>query len=241
MMLRNFWKYLTRVHKWAGLVLGLQILIWFVSGFFMSFFDIENVRGEHIAKRPEPQAVSTDFAALSEAYGGDITKTELKVIRGRAVYVINGATGEKVYDPKSATILTAPDKAIIEEAAKAYYIGEAKIKSAKRLTEAPIEYRADFPVWQVEFDDSSKTRLYLNADTAELTSVRTRLWRVFDFMWMLHIMDYRGRDDINNWWLWLASLMASLFALSGMGLVAHRVFLRPRPWRDRRRDNIDGA
>jgi hypothetical protein len=88
-------------------------------------------------------------------------------------------------------------------------------------------------VWQVQFDDKTKTRLYINADTAELMNVRTRLWRAFDFMWMLHIMDYKGRDDINNWWLWLAALMASLFALSGLGLVVHRIILRPRRIRDR--------
>ena len=45
----KFWRMLTRVHKWAGLVIGLQIILWFASGFFMSFFSIDKVHGDHMA------------------------------------------------------------------------------------------------------------------------------------------------------------------------------------------------
>lgn len=41
-------------------------------------------------------------------------------------------------------------------------------------------------------------------------------------------MDYDGRTDINNWWLWIASLFATLFAISGLALVVHRTILRPK-------------
>jgi len=100
-----------------------------------------------------------------------------------------------------------------------------------RLTEKPKEYRRPPPVWQIEYDDGPKTRLYLDAETAELRAVRTKLWRVYDFMWMLHIMDYDTRDNFNSWCLKLASFLALLFAISGMALVAHRTFLRPMPKR----------
>ena len=59
------------------------------------------------------------------------------------------------------------------------------------------------PFGRCNFDDKPKTRLYLDADTAELRAVRTKLWRVYDFMWMLHIMDYKTRDNFNSWWLGL--------------------------------------
>ena len=83
-------------------------------------------------------------------------------------------------------------------------------------------------MWQISYDDKDKTRIYLDADTAELKAVRTRIWRVFDFMWMLHIMDYKERENFNSWWLRLFSGAAVLFALSGLALVAHRVFMRPK-------------
>ena len=46
-------------------------------------------------------------------------------------------------------------------------------------------------------------------------------------------MDYNERDNINLWWLKLASFAALMFALSGAGLVVHRVFLRPRAQRNK--------
>ena len=117
----------------------------------------------------------------------------------------------------------------IKLAAERYYKGQGEIAAIKRLTDAPIEYRRSVPVWQVQFDDKPKTRLYLDAETAELRAVRTRLWRVYDFMWMLHIMDYKSRTNFNTWWLRLSAFLALLFAINGLFLVAHRVFLRPKP------------
>ncbi len=233
---RDFWKYLTRVHKWAGLVLGIQILIWFSSGFFMSFFDIDRVHGDFVALADDPAMAdisANDFQAMSAAYKGAVSEAAIRMVGGETVYVVKGSAGTKVYDLQSKVLRPIPDKAAIIEAAKLYHFGDASPVSVKRLSKAPIEYRKELPVWQVQFDDKTKTRLYINADTAELMNVRTRLWRAFDFMWMLHIMDYKGRDDINNWWLWLAALMASLFALSGIGLVVHRIILRPRRIGDR--------
>ena len=119
----------------------------------------------------------------------------------------------------------------IRLAANKYYKGEGKISSLTRLTEAPKEYRRPPPVWQVRYDDKAKTRLYLDTETAELRAVRTRLWRVYDFMWMLHIMDYKSRDNFNSWWLRLAAFLALLFAISGLMLVVQRIFLRPKPRR----------
>jgi hypothetical protein len=29
-------------------------------------------------------------------------------------------------------------------------------------------------------------------------SLRNSKWRIFDFLWMLHTMDYAGRDNFNN-------------------------------------------
>ena len=137
----------------------------------------------------------------------------------KGTQLINARTG-KAWQP------IAEDT--VRVAATRYYKGEGRIQAIKRPTQVPNEYRRPPPVWQVQFDDKPKTRLYLDADTAELRAVRTKLWRVYDFMWMLHIMDYKTRDNFDSWWLRLAAFLALLFAISGLFLVAHRVFLRPK-------------
>lgn len=230
---RNFWKFLTRIHRYAGLVLGVQILIWFASGFFMSFFDIDNVRGTHIAQKRAFDLSMEGVVPLSDLplsvstlSLGPLKSAELISVVGTPVYKITA--DEVVY---LNAITAAPHEPISEAAAAAaaarYYTGSGAVKRTTLLTQAPIEFRGALPVWQVSYQDPARSRLYIDAQTAELTAVRTRLWRIFDFMWMLHIMDYDGRDDINNWWLWAAALFSALFALSGLSLVVHRIFLRP--------------
>jgi len=44
-------------------------------------------------------------------------------------------------------------------------------------------------------------------------------------------MDYKTRDNFNSWWLRLAAFLALLFSISGLMLVVHRIFFRPRPKR----------
>jgi len=224
---RNFFKYLTRLHRYLGLVLGLQILIWFSSGFFMSFFDINQVRGKHIAEKVAFDLDKSSIVPLNDLPIDGATSIELKSAVGVAVYKIT-ADDVRYFNAATAARWKGITRNMAQTAASQYYKGDAPAPTLAKLDTAPIEYRGPLPVWQVSFDDGPKTRLYLDADTAELRAVRTQLWRIFDFMWMLHIMDYDERNDINNWWLWLCSAAASLFALSGIALLLHRMVLRPR-------------
>ena len=74
-------------------------------------------------------------------------------------------------------------------------------------------------MWAVRFDDSANSTLYFSPDTGDLLARRHELWRWFDFLWMLHIMDYDARSDVNNTLLRVASGVGVLFALSGAWLV----------------------
>src|SRR3546814_13458376 len=83
--------------------------------------------------------------------------------------------------------------------ARRIYTGEGKIVSVRLLTKAPQEMQSRKPpYWQVEFEGWNRPTLYLSPQTGELISRRHALWRVFDFAWMLHIMDYDERTDVNR-------------------------------------------
>jgi len=246
----KFWRVLTRVHKWAGLVLGIQIILWFASGLFMSFFSIDKVHGDNMAEKRTWPLRMEQAAPLSEVRGLYISAQEdkrCKPMQRNAciIYMPNSirllsALGTPVWEFKigkdksyffgnPARVWPGLSEDKIRGAARSYYKAEADIEKIVLFTkEAPKDFRKDLPIWQVTFDDSANTRLYISPQTGELVNVRTKLWRAFDFMWMLHIMDYKERDDINKWWLKLAAFAALLFALSGAGLVVHRVFLRPK-------------
>ena len=44
-------RFASRLHKWLALFAGVQIILWFASGAYMSFMPIEQVRGEHLIDR----------------------------------------------------------------------------------------------------------------------------------------------------------------------------------------------
>jgi len=74
-------------------------------------------------------------------------------------------------------------------------------------------------VWRVEFDDSRSTVLYVSPDQGRVLARRNDMWRVFDFFWMLHIMDYSNRDNFNSPLLITASVIGWVLAVTGIWLV----------------------
>lgn len=230
-MKRTLNKYLTRLHKWAGLVLAFQILAWFGSGFFMTLFPIDQVRGRHLVDQQTFSLTDADLIPIEiamTAYEGPLTGARLANIAGRPAYILLGGSGTVMLDARTGQEWDGVGQADIRQVAVSSYKGEGQISEVTKLDVAPKDYRGKLPVWQVRFADKAKTRLYIDPDTAEIRSTRTRLWRVFDLAWKFHIMDVTGEDNFNSWWLRMASGAALLFALSGVGLLWFRLIGRPR-------------
>lgn len=104
---------------------------------------------------------------------------------------------------------------------------------AGRVEGRPQEYRGGvLPAYRVVLDHQREPHIYIDAKSGRVTARRNDLWRVFDFFWMLHIMDYQQREDFNHPLLVAASGFAVLSALSGLVLWGLRL---PRQWRRRRR------
>jgi len=235
-MSRSFNKYLTRIHKWAGLVLSLQILFWFASGFFMTIFPIDQVRGSHLVDKQVFSLTDANIIPIEIAmtgYDGALNGARLVNIAGSPVYILLGENGPQMLNARDGQPWDGLAKVDIQNVASSSYKGEGEIAFVTKLTSAPKDYSGKLPVWQAQFDDKAKTRLYIDPETGEVHSVRTRLWRVFDLAWKFHIMDVTGEDNFNSWWLRLASGAALLFALSGVGLLWFRLASRPRRRRKR--------
>ena len=84
------------------------------------------------------------------------------------------------------------------------------------LHEPDTEYRGATPVWRVSYDDEDSARVYISPITGEVIGTTNSMWRLHDFVWMLHIMDYDERRDYNNWILRAVAIMGGLFALTGV-------------------------
>ena len=56
------------IHKWIGLFLGIQLVIWMLSGFIMGWLVHDEVEGHHLQKHQEhkmdPLSVTVDIPSL---------------------------------------------------------------------------------------------------------------------------------------------------------------------------------
>ncbi|KZY28083.1 hypothetical protein A3726_15625 [Erythrobacter sp. HI0037] len=86
--------------------------------------------------------------------------------------------------------------------------------------DVPFDFRRPLPVWQVALADG--THVYIGTETGQIGAVRTRWWRVFDFMWGLHIMDLQTREDTHHPILVFFAALAAIGALFGCILMFRR-------------------
>ena len=141
---RDFWKYLTRAHKWAGLILGIQVLLWFASGLFMALFPIAEVRGSHLAEKATwslTDAKVIPIETAMTAYDGNLTGASLTSIAGEPAYALIGDNGTQLMNARTGAAWEPVGEDSIRVAATKYYKGEGQIVSLIRLTETPKEYR----------------------------------------------------------------------------------------------------
>jgi uncharacterized iron-regulated membrane protein len=216
-----------RIHLWAGLILGIQVLLWMASGVVMSWFPIELVRGENRAFispaiELDAQTYASPGGIIAQAPGA--TSVELTRFLGRPVYVAK-SDGDAIamFDASSGEMLTPLKEADARRIAKQDFVGDGEIVQVRLLNYPPQEYRRETPVWRVEFDDKHHTRIYISPASGEVRARRNDIWRLYDFFWMLHLMDYKEREDFNNPLVMTAAAVGLVFALSGIIIVVMRL------------------
>ncbi|UJJ56325.1 MULTISPECIES: PepSY domain-containing protein [Rhodanobacter] len=218
-----FWA--RRAHRWIALIVGVQALLWTLSGLYMTAISIDLIHGDHLAHvAAEPlrePAVQVDAGTLSERYPHS-TGFKLKQLMGQAVYELRQGGKTVLVDASTGAELPALGEQQVRQLASSLYRGDGAIQSVHLLEKVPSEVaKRPVPMWQANFSDRGHTTLYLSATTGELLARRHDFWRLYDFLWMFHIMDYETRSNVNNGLMRVAASIGLLFALSGIWLLVH--------------------
>lgn len=222
----RFWR---QLHFYLGLLLSLQLLAWFASGVVMSWFPIAQVRGEHL--QSPPPAADWDRASVSPASAlqqapAEFRQAQLSLTQRGAepVYQLQQDNQQLFISALSGQMLTPLNANEVRILAQQRYQGTSAVRSARLLTQVPAEVRGlTAPLWQVQFADTEQTAFYFHPITGQLLRVRTDTWRLYDFFWMLHIMDYEDRSDFNHPLLIISAGSALVFTLGGVVLLGFRL------------------
>lgn len=222
-------------HRWLAAIVGVQLLVWTASGTYMTAVDLDFIHGDSLVRNVDvPVDVSrvmTSPADVLAAHPGakDLVLRALPGIDA-TVYEVRNATGTTLVDASTGRRRVL-GRADVERLARAYYAGPGALRVVQRLErDPPIEVQSrTLPLWRADFDDGLETSLYVDPASGRLVTRRHRFWRWFDFLWSLHIMDYRERADVNNTLLRVASVSGLAFVVSGIWLFAYSFRLRRRP------------
>ena len=217
---------MSAAHNWLALLLGVQVLLWMLSGAVMSLYDIELVRGRTNALTTYPVELdAVGYASIGGVIAQSPGATEVRLTHfmRRQVYVVAGRSGAALFDAQTAKKLSPLKEDAARAAAKQDFVGDGEIVAARLLSEAPRECGCEPPVWRVDFSDGLKTRIYVSPATGEIEARRNSIWRLYDFFWMLHIMDYESREDFNNPLVRILAVTGTLFAVTGIWLAAARL------------------
>lgn len=238
-MVRNRNYYLRKTHRYLGVVIGIQFLFWTVGGLYFSWNNLDNVHGDHLRKSIPYLATDINVVSPSEVVKklkqdrtvDSIQSVNLISVLGKPIYQINyfsGHSGEGMHlhtypalaDAQTGEIRTPLTKDEATKVALANIAIGAEVAQVEYLqkTNGHHEYRErPLPAWAVTFNEPACT-IYISAELGTFQTIRHNQWRIFDFLFMMHTMDYQGRDDFNNILLKVFSILGILTICSGFTL-----------------------
>lgn len=228
------------LHKWVGLVVGLQFLVWLSSGLMMSLLDPDKIAGAEqrapaakVATWPVNTVPPTEALRVAKHSAATLDSGWLL---GNPVYRLQSPDGTEVIDARSGHHIDI-NPALALQIAQEAYRGAGKPATPLYLKKT-LETRANpDPVWRVDFSDAQDTTIYVSAQSGQVMEHRNATWRLFDIFWMLHIMDYTERTNFNNPLVVGMGIGGLWLALTGFWLLVISFHLHefiPRRWRKQR-------
>ncbi|MFY7672361.1 PepSY domain-containing protein [Tenacibaculum sp. MEBiC06402] len=205
-----------KAHRYLGLFLGVQFLLWTISGLYFSWTDIDEIHGDHFKNlNYQPQAFDSLISPSQLQISEGIKTIELRDINNTPHYWINKSHLYNAFNGNKKEGITKDE---------ALYISKNNMKSDLEVASIELikevgkhhEYREKLlPAYVISYETSESVKAYVSLVDGKFQTVRHQSWRWFDFLWMTHTMDYEGRDDFNTTILRVFSLLGLITVLSG--------------------------
>lgn len=237
----NWRLWLILTHRWMGIVLGLMLVAWTVSGIILMYYGLPHLTaGERLARLPafDPAAVRVSPAEAAAKVGGEPFRIRVSMLGGRPVYRINTGrvfgrwtliyadTGE-VFEGFDAQSALAWLEGYVPEAAGRMF-SDAYVTSPDLFTHNP-GLQTHMPMYRIALNDSAGTFYYVSERSGEAVMKTDRIGRILGFLgYELHTLFFWRQE---RWWSsllqtlsWTALVMAAL----GLILGFVRFALKPR-------------
>lgn len=237
-MKRTWHLRIRKTHRYLGLFIGVQFLLWTLGGLYFSWTSLDEIHGDHLKKELPALTVNDSLVSPSAPLNAlrnqvealSLTNVQLIDILGKPVYQLSyrmtglkghNRTHTQLADAQSGKLRPPLSRQEAVALAKQRFTGSPEVVEVEYLTSTSghHEYREKpLPAYAITFREPAHATVYVAAGLGTVQSVRTDPWRIFDWLWMLHTMDYEGRDNINNGLLRTLSVLGLLTIASGFAL-----------------------
>ena len=214
------------LHKWLSLIVGLQLLIWIVTGLAFNLIDEQFLDANQYRIAAKAQSFNSPLAPtaklLQQYQAEGIIELKLTSVLSRAVYALTTTQQNRWFWADSLQPLSLHDAEILA-IAKQSYSGPGELSAPQILThETPFD--ASGPVAMLTASDEVGTRIYIDTASGLILAHQNRQSDLKDLLFMLHFMDYAPDNGIgfNHVLVQLVSIAALLFGLSGIYILGHK-------------------
>lgn len=224
-------KKLLQVHKWLGLIVLIQLLLWLISGLVLSLIDFNKSGGriyqENIVhpKTPFPSSFVVNsklMGNISDTFNSEKVDTiKLVSLHGQWFYQVQMSNKVKLFDSRKGELMFFDDIFAVTQA-KDSYKGTGALVDIEELPEGTLSrWRDNGKLWQVRFDDDIATRVIVSQSTGKVLRHMNNFTSLSELMFLLHFMDYQKQHSFNHWWIVMFALLAVAFSVSGVILLFH--------------------
>ena len=223
--------YYRKTHRYLGVIIGVQFIFWTLGGLFFSWSDMDQIHGDTNRKETKLIADFNSWLSLSVLMDNNEQLKIDSLISFKVINFLNMPFYQiRYFSGDSSKVLLANVKTgelkygiSKEEAillANEVFVPKTKIKNVDYITEENVsmhhEYRGrPLPAYAIEFEHKSGTVVYISKEYGQVMTFRNTNWRIFDFLWMMHTMDFKGRDNIGNTLLRVFSVLGLITIVSG--------------------------
>jgi hypothetical protein len=137
----------------------------------------------------------------------------------RHIVEVGTVQGTRLFDAMSGRPVDV-DEALARRLAQTSYPGGGSIRKVELLRESTLAIREhEAPAWRVDFADQQNSSFYISHSTGKLLERRNDTWRLWDFVWMLHNMDYLNRTSFNHPLIVVVGFGVVWLAITGLWLL----------------------
>jgi hypothetical protein len=206
------------LHLWGGVIVGIQIILWVVSGLVMVARPLDEVRGTTLRREmPATLAMPAQLPALQ-----GVERLELGQLLGKPVWKLTDRQGKRLVDAATGQPI-AITAAQAEAIARTGTMMDGPVTVTAVTPENPASDWRETNGWRVEFADD--VRVYVNT-LGDIGAVRTPWWRFYDLFWGLHIMDWKDRENTHGPVIIAATLLSLGVVLTGALLTVRHFWRR---------------